>query len=461
MAGVAFLLWHLIGDIDPRYRESAEESLVETSYLLSSLIEQQSKDGVIDTRSLPALFQSLYARRFEADIYGFIKTRVEIRTLVTDRQGEVLFDSLGLHEGEDYSQWRDVRLALEGEYGARTSRDIDHDPMTSVMYVSSPIYARNEIIGAVSVGKPVQSLGQFVEAARRKTLIIGIASMTAVLLLVLILSIWLVRPFGLVTDYVRYVQSEQNRSPRRLARHAWDVLRTAFDEMRDALAGRSYVADYVQTLTHELKSPVSAIQGAAELLQEPMSETDRHRFVGNIQRESNRIRQLADRLLELSSLESRRGLVNISMVALKPLLLEAVETARATGAPRNIKVSLSEIRDIKVEGDALLLQRAVGNLLDNAVDFSPEGGTVHLDMNCSWRSVSISVRDQGPGIPDYAAGKVFEKFYSLERPHTGKKSTGLGLAFVRQIAKLHRGKTSFHNCVDGPGAVATLTLPRH
>ena len=75
------------------------------------------------------------------------------------------------------------------------------------------------------------------------------------------------------------------------------------------------------------------------------------------------------------------------------------------------------------------------------------------------RSVDVTVRDRGPGIPDYAEDKVFEKFYSLARPHTPKKSTGLGLAFVREIAGLHHGRVTLANDADG-GAVATLSLPR-
>lgn len=76
------------------------------------------------------------------------------------------------------------------------------------------------------------------------------------------------------------------------------------------------------------------------------------------------------------------------------------------------------------------------------------------------RSAGITVRDHGPGIPDYADDKVFERFYSLARPHSQKKSTGLGLAFVKEIASLHGGKVTLRNAGDGVGAVATLTLPR-
>jgi two-component system sensor histidine kinase CreC len=109
-----------------------------------------------------------------------------------------------------------------------------------------------------------------------------------------------------------------------------------------------------------------------------------------------------------------------------------------------------------------LLRRAVSNLLDNALDFSPEGGHIELGLQVQGRWAQITVRDQGPGIPGYAQDKVFEKFYSLARPHSKKKSTGLGLSFVKEIASLHRGKVELGNRPEkeGSGASAVLWLPR-
>jgi two-component system sensor histidine kinase CreC len=457
--GVGLLMVRLLGDIDPRYRESAEESLVETAYLLAAIVEHASPDGALQADTLRPVFQSLYARRFEADIYGFRKTNVELRVMVVDRAGRVVFDSTSRHEGEDYSQWHDVRLALAGAYGARTSADVDADPRTSVMYVAAPIRVNDQIIGAVSAGKPVQSLGQFVAAARRKTMLVGATSVVAVLLLALIVSVWLVRPFGLIADYVRYVRAQRSFSLPRLGRRALGALGAAYDEMRDALAGRNYVADYVQTLTHEVKSPLSAIRGAAELLQEPMADADRSRFVANIVRETQRIQELVDRMMELTALESRRSLAETAPVALRPLLDELSASAQAAGAARGVRVEVTPGADATVEGDAFLLRRAIANLVDNALDFSPQGGSVTIALVVHPRSVDVSVRDHGPGIPEYAEDKVFEKFYSLARPHSRKKSTGLGLPFVKEIAELHLGRATLSNAADG-GAVATLSLPR-
>ncbi len=456
--GVGVLMYRQLADIDPRYRESAEESMVETAQLLAALVETRSTDGVLRTEALQPVFETLYAKRFSAEIYGVEKSRVELRLTVVDRAGRVVFDSLGGKVGEDHSQWRDVHLALQGQYGARATLDVASDPKSSVMFVAAPVRIGGQIVGAVSVGKPVQSFGQFVDAARRKTLLVGATSVVAVLLLVVILSLWLVRPFGVIADYVRYVRAQRTFSLPRLGRRALGAIGAAYDEMRDALAGRNYVADYVQTLTHEVKSPLSAIRGAAELLQEQMPEPDRARFVANIVRETQRIQELVDRMMELTALESRRALERAAPLELRALVEESVASAQPSARARAVRVELAPGEPVPIDGDAFLLRRALANLIDNAIEFSPHGGVVSLALHRRGRSVDITVHDQGPGIPDYAEDKVFEKFYSLARPATQKKSTGLGLAFVKEIAELHHGRALLKNAPGG-GALATLSLP--
>jgi len=458
-AGITLLLYRVVADIDPRYRESAEESLVEISQLMASLVEQDVIAGAINTQRLEPLFRSVYAREFSAQIYNLHKTRVEMRVYVTDERGRVIFDSTGRDLNADYARWSDVSRALAGQYGARTTRDIPGDPLTSVMYAAAPIRWGSEIVGVVSVGKPVQSFGQFVQDARARTLWVGVGSAVALLLLTLIMSVWLVRPFGLISDYWRWLRSQRTLSVSRMLRRAVDTLRGGLREMRDALTGRSYVADYVQTFTHEIKSPLSAIRGAAELLQEPsMPQAERDHFLANIAGETQRIQEIVDRMMELTALETQRALERSETVSLAPLLHEVAASAENAAAARQIRLHVGIDGNARVEGDPFLLRRALSNLLDNAIDFSPPGAEVALALHVGAREARITVRDHGQGIPDYAREQVFEKFYSLARPHSQKKSTGLGLAFVREIAGLHRGRITLDNAPRG-GAIATLTLP--
>jgi two-component system sensor histidine kinase CreC len=453
--GVAYLMYRMSADIDPRYKESAEESLVDTANLLAALIEHDIASGEFRPGKLRPTFDALYERRLRARIYEVEKTRVDLRVYVTDRNGVVLFDSLGRDEGKSFREWRDVQLTLQGEYGARTTPDVEGDARTDVMYVGAPIRWNGQIVGAVSVGKPIQSFGQFIASAREKLLLAGATAGVSVLVLAVLASVWLVRPFGLISDIVGFVRSRRRMS---LPRRVWRALAAAFDDMRDALAGRDHVEEYVQTLTHELKGPLSAIRGAAELLQEPMPDGRRLRFIANIREESARIQDLVDRLLELSSIEKRRWLTDVQQVAVEELLGDVVKSLAPVIDARGVRVRTECAPGLQVEGDRFLLHRAVANLLHNAVDFSEAGGEVCLGVSLHDGELGITVRDHGPGIPDYALDRVFEKFYSLRRPHSGKKGTGLGLAFVKEIAELHRGRAQLRNHPEG-GAEASLLLP--
>jgi two-component system sensor histidine kinase CreC len=464
VAGIAFLLYRVVGDIDPRYRESAEESLVDTANLMASLIEQDLQGDRIDPARLAPVLRTLYARQFDAEIYGLRKTRVDLRVYVTDANGRVLFDAargrMDRHLGQDFVDWRDVRYTLDGLYGARTTRDVASDASTSVMYVAAPIVNRERVtIGVVSVGKPVNSFGKLVQNARWRTIWVGVGSALALLVLAAIVSVWLVRPFGLVGDYLAWMRAQPRLRPGPMLRHAAALLRAGAHEMRAALTGRNTMADHVATLTHEIKSPLSAIRGAAELLEDPAMPADtRAHFLDNIARETQRIQEIVDRMMELTALESRRVLEHAGPVALAPLLEELVAGPQAAAAARGLRLELALQARPQVWGDAFLLRRAVSNLLANALDFAPAGSSVALALSGNGRQARITVRDHGPGIPDYARHRVFEKFYSLARPGGGKKSTGLGLAFVREIAVQHGGQAALDNA-QGGGALATLALP--
>lgn len=457
---VGTLLYRVAADIDTRYRESAEDSLVDTAYLLASVIENDMRAGIFDLDRLEGAFQGAYRRRFEARIFGIVKQQVDVRAYVTDAQGHVVFDSLGQLQGMDMSEWRDVKLALAGEYGARTSLDDPARPDSSVMYVAVPLRDEDRIVGVLALGKPVASQQERVATARQKLLSVGLITLAAFLLLLIGFSVWLARPLGLTGDVLRIARQEGLRNHRRLLSRTGAAVRGAFVDMRDALAGRSYTEEYIQTLTHEIKSPLAAIRGAAELMREPaMPEAERARFGANIEEQVQRLQDLADRLLELASLEKRRLLEAVDLIPVRALLGEAADLLRPQAERKGVVLqSLPVDEALRVRGDPFLLKQALVNLVANAVEFSPAGGTVTLEAAAAGGSVRLTVRDHGAGIPDYAIDHVFEKFYSLRRPDSGRKSTGLGLAFVREIAQLHGGGITVANHAQ-QGVIATLTLP--
>ncbi|HEY8995024.1 MAG TPA: ATP-binding protein, partial [Lacunisphaera sp.] len=215
---------------------------------------------------------------------------------------------------------------------------------------------------------------------------------------------------------------------------------------------------YTQTLAHEVKAPLAAIRGAAELLDETMPPEQRQKFLANIRNESARIQRIIERLLELSSLEARKQLRQIEALPAARIATEAAEVVRPACAARSVNLTIHDGRNAMVHGEAVLLREALVNLLQNALDFSPAGAEITLRWSTDGSRIVFQVDDQGPGVPDYALPRVFERFYSLPRPGTEKKSTGLGLALVREIAHLHGGEVGLANRPEG-GARATLWVP--
>jgi two-component system sensor histidine kinase CreC len=455
---VSILLYRVASDLDSRYRESAEESLVDTAHLLAAFVEADMREQRFDQTRLATALDKVYRRRFEAQIYGITKRRVDLRVYLTDVNGTVLYDSLGHSEGEDFRGWRDVNLALAGRYGARTTLTDPGKPNSAVMYVAAPIYGSAGIVGVVSVGKPVASQSELVATAREKLLYVGLITLAAFVFLLMVLSVWLARPFGLTADLWRLLRQEGVRNPGRLFRRLNTVVRGAFSDMRDAVAGRSYTEEYVQTLTHELKSPLSAIRGAAELLREDMPPAQRQHFTANIGEQVQRLQNLADRLLELASLEKRRTLDGVCPIDVRDLVQQVATAMEPALQRKNILLQIETAAGIRVEGDPFLLHQALVNLVANALDFSAPGSAIEIGAALSGRRVEITVRDHGPGVPEYALDRVFERFYSLRRPDSGNKGTGLGLSFVREIAHLHGGEAHIANHPDG-GTCAVIELP--
>lgn len=458
LAGVFFWVTNwLIDDLRPHYLKSMEESLVDQSAVLASVVSVAMDSSGVPANQLREAFRRVEELEFTARIYDFVKTHTNVRVYITDTTGLVIFDSDGARdEGKDYSQWNDVHLTLQGGYGARATRRVADDPTTTVLHVAAPLLVDGRIAGVLAVAKPVDSVNRFVEHAEQKIIAGTIGAAIIVFILGVLLSTWVTLPIRRLTAYARAVRDHRRVDLPRLGQGEMAVMGKALDEMRSALEGRQYVEQYVQTLTHEIKSPLSAIRGAAELLGEDMGPEERERFTANIREESNRIQGIVDRMLQLSSLESRRTLRDLEIVSLRELCEDIARSMEPQCAGGRVEMVVDG-DDIAVQGERFLLRQAVTNLVQNAVDFSPEGGTVRVCFARNGNMAEVVVTDEGPGIPDYAADKVFDRFFSLPRPGSRRKSTGLGLSFVSQVAELHDGEAKLTTRPEG-GTKAVLRI---
>jgi two-component system sensor histidine kinase CreC len=452
-----FVLNTVMEEIRPGVRQSTEETLVDTANLMAEILRDDFKAGTLSQNRWPELLKAYGERQPKAKIWGMPKNQVNHRIYVTDAKGIVVLDSSGIAVGQDYSRWNDVYLTLRGEYGARSTRSNPDDSNSSVMHVGAPIRDNGQIIGVVTVAKPNSSLQPYVDRTERRLLIYGAGLIGLGLLFGALLSWWLSAALRRLTAYAQAVSEGRRVEVPHYRGGELEQLATAVEQMRTQLEGKAYVERYVHTLTHELKSPLAAIRGAAELLQGEMPLAQQQRFVSNIDSESARMQQLIERLLNLAQVEQRQGLEERVAVPLAGLVDELLSAQAARIEGKQLRVELQIAADLNLLGEPFLLRQALGNLLENALDFTPTHGVLRLRAERVGEQIEFTLFNQAEAIPDYALPRLSERFYSLPRPDSGRKSTGLGLNFVEEVVKLHGGAMSVGN-VDG-GVEVKLSLP--
>ncbi|CAM4404298.1 two-component system sensor histidine kinase CreC [Pseudoalteromonas ostreae] len=446
-------------EIKPTVRQASEETLVDMANMLAVMASNPMASGDIAQSAFAKQINFYGLRNPDAAIWGVEKKSVNHRVYITDQQGIVVLDSWQQDVGNDFSKWNDVYLTLRGEYGARSTALDPNDPLSTVMHVAAPILYNNEIIGSVTVAKANRSVQPFIDISRYRVLT-WLALMSVLALIIGALIAWRINTaLYKLADYAdKMGLGEKTSKPTFRVFYEYSLLSDALENMRRQLDGKRYVENYVQTLTHELKSPLSAIKGASEILQTPTTVDKQQLFAQNIETEATRMQQLIDKLLALTKLEQLPELEQRQSIDL-PTLLSQIK-ASCISRLMTKQVELSVVCDNKVAfvGDQFLIQQALYNLFENALDFVYEQGKIKITVTHTVSELCINVENTGPKIPDYALERVTERFYSLARSN-GQKSTGLGLNFVEQVVKLHKGKLIINNTSQGVSVQLFLPTP--
>jgi two-component system, OmpR family, sensor histidine kinase CreC len=455
----AYPVGWVLDSLRTRYLEGVEDPLVDQAHILAGVVGQMMASGRFDSHAFYRTFESIYRRPLDIRIYHLTKTYVDVAVYITDAHGRVIFHSRDPGQiGADYSNWRDVRLTLAGQYGARTSLADPEDPYSSVLYVAAPVMVRDHLAGVLTVAKPTTNINSFLEQAKPRIIKVVIVAATMAIVLGYLVALWITRPIQRLTDYANAVHDGQPAAFPKLDRTEIGTMGRSLQKMQTALEGKAYVERYVQQLTHELKSPLSAIRGSAELLEEEVPLERRRRFLTHIRTEAGRIQDIVDRMLTLAALENNPHLPRTQRVQMAALVDAVIESKQPLLLAKKIDVVRNIPAEAHVAGDEFWLHQAVANLVQNAIDFSRPQGTITITTRSDGHMLGLRVEDGGTSIPAYAREKIFEKFYSLKRPDSGRKSTGLGLNLVRQVALLHKGDIQLHNR-EGRGVRAVLSLP--
>lgn len=334
-----FLINSLLDEIKPVVRQAVEHTLVDTSNLLAELLTEQVQQGEIDEALIQAVIRA-QSRQLNAEIWNHPKESISFNFYITDKNGIVIYDSESKFKGQDFSAWRDVALTLRGEYGARSTRTSDDNPLSAVMHVAAPILLQNEIIGVVTLYTPNLSLQPFLDISRGQTLRKGLSLLLVALLIGAFLSYWLSHSITRLVRYANLVKEGERVEAPKLGGSELRHLVDALESMRQKLEGKDYVEQYVQQLAHELKSPVAAIKGASELLTESPPADIQQKFFRNIQQQSDRMQFTIDKMLHLAALENTQFLKKNEPVSLFDVCRDSISQKTSKADAKQIELRL-------------------------------------------------------------------------------------------------------------------------
>ena len=222
--------------------------------------------------------------------------------------------------------------------------------------------------------------------------------------------------------------------------------------------------ELVANVSHDLRTPLASVRGYVDTLLLKDGELDagrRREYLVIIQRAAEKLARLVSQLFELSKLDARQAEPQPEMISLRELAHDVVQKFEVRAEHRGVALSMESGTDAAfVEADVAMIERALENLIDNAIRYTSTGGRVGVAVHESESSVCIAVSDDGPGIPEDEAANVFDRFYRLDKSRgSDREGGGLGLAITRKIAEAHGGRVGLESRV-GEGSTFRITLPR-
>lgn len=385
---------------------------------------------------------------------------VDARGVVVATTGEELGLSLAVRE--------EVARALSGEHVSILRQRVSDEPPPGIrsisrandvrVFVAMPVVRDNRVLGAVALARTPTSLAQTLYR-HRTPLLAGLTVLLAVVLTVSVLTAFAIaRPFAaLIRQTERAARGERGAVTALAHPGTREVaqLSEAVAHMARALEERGeYIRNFAAHVSHEFKTPLTAMQGAVELLREhgpTMSDAERSRFLDNIAANTDRLGRLVRKLLELARADVMQPASE--SVDAKEVMAQVAARCREQGLAVTVDETGSHA-PVTIDGDTL--DSVLSNLLDNARQHSGRDVQVWLGARSEEDSVVLTVRDNGPGISDANAARVFEPFFTTARSQGG---TGLGLAVVRALVRAHGGEVWLGNSGEH-GSTFHVRLPR-
>jgi two-component system sensor histidine kinase ChvG len=360
---------------------------------------------------------------------------------------------------------QEVRDALAGRYGAVTRLITGQGSVT--LYSAIPVRKADEVIGAVLVSQSTSGVLDNLVEVRLAIFKVFLASVGVAVVLSLLVSRTIARPLKRLRREAVALLDRRGRLKGRFtgsdrADEFGDLARSLEETSRRLEESIGFMESFAADVSHEFKNPLASIRNATEMLSEVETPEERQRFLDVALAEIARMESLLSTVREITTIDSQLEEEETSVVALKDVIEGVVEGVRHRDGKGIIFSLVFTDAEVSVRASPERLVQVFENILENAVSFSPKGGTVTVRLQNREASVMATIHDEGPGIPAEHLSRIFQRFFSY-RPagdsSTAKhKHTGLGLAIVKAIVEGYGGRISAQNLPEG-GATFEVALP--
>ena len=384
------------------------------------------------------------------------------RILLIDKEGKIQYDTLSLLEGTR-TQAPEAIAVLTGQEVRAFGVHALADSADYAALCAAPMVSVEGPIGAVLLSTPVDELRQAILAVEAQLMTVFIAVAAAALIAAFVFAISLTAPIKAMTSAIRRMGKGDLSA--RVKVHASGELKELADSY-NAMAEKIENFDqsrsqFVQNASHELKTPLATMKLLLENLiyQPDMPAELRAEFMQDMNHEIDRLSGIITDLLTLTKMDSEETAIKHEKFDFTELCIGAVHALQPAAEKNRLTLTMDVAKDVTLQGDESKLGQVIYNLIDNAIKYTPEGGSVHVTMKTDGRNAVFAVRDTGVGIPEEDAKHIFDRFYRVDKARSRETGgTGLGLSIVRQMVQLHRGEIKVDS-VFGKGSTFTVTLP--
>lgn len=392
------------------------------------------------------------------------------RMLIINGNLRVVKDTYGISEGKTIISEEVIRCMK----GVNTS---NYDTVNGFIEITIPIIETvsakmatedvpegTEIVrGVMLTSVSTDSIAMTLEILNRKALIIECIMVFCILAIALLLAQVLIRPFDRVSKSISEIKEGYTEEPISVpdyleTEHIVDAFNSLLQRMKTLDDSRQ---EFVANVSHELKTPITSVKVLAESLlaqQEAPAELYQE-FMKDIAEEIEREDKIINDLLALVKLDKSVAELNISAVNLNELTEIILKRLRPIARKNNVEVVLVSKREVIAEVDEVKMSLILTNLVENAIKYNREQGTVEVTLDADHQFFTIQVTDTGIGIPEESLGQIYERFYRVDKSHSREiGGTGLGLAITKNAVLLHRGSIKAES-KEGEGTTFVVKIP--